>query len=342
MRILVATTATIPGYSGGWTTTLDLLQPEHEPFYLVTGAKPGLHVMEGVEYLGLGLGGEWNGLMKRLVGRTQRLVTPAAMRWAFRRHRADFVLCLDEQMGLSAMKAGLPYAMRFHSYVSEVIKGPILEEMLDRALFATASQGAEVPGVEIMPHYQDLSRFAFAPPAKPERALLLTCINSRHEPWVFIEGIMGSRDMKGDIVGTGPLRKKMEKACAATGGRVRCLDPVPRLRIGELSGRYQVGVATHILDYPVNTYHMKINTYMACGMHSVVKPFSHVARLAPELVHIFNDAGELSQRLDEIRAGWRELEDRRRKAREWVMVNASVEIPKRRFRELLKESLGGS
>ncbi len=53
MKILIASTGTIPGYSGGWTTTLDLLGEKHQSMYVISGAKPGLHSMEGVQYLGL-------------------------------------------------------------------------------------------------------------------------------------------------------------------------------------------------------------------------------------------------------------------------------------------------
>jgi hypothetical protein len=341
MRILVATSSTIPGYSGGWTTTLDLLGEDHEPAYLIVGARPGMHSMEGVRFLGLGIvENRSSNPGRRLAGFARRMLTPPAMKWAFRHFRADLVLCLDEVTGFAALRAGLPYAMRFHNQVSEVVLGAPLDKLLKGALFATACQGSEVPGVEVLPHNQDLSRFEFAPAARPERALLLTCMNEEHEPHVFIEGVVRSRGMTGDIIGTGPLRKSVERMCRATGGRVRCLDPVPRLDLGRLSGLYQAGVAT-LVDRPgINKYQMKINMYLACGMHALVKPFSHIVREAPEFVHTFSDPGELALRLDWVQSEWTGLEEKRIRARDWVMRNCSVDIPRRRFKELLAEATG--
>ena len=148
-------------------------------------------------------------------------------------------MCLDEGMGFDVQKTGLPYAMRFHRKVDPSNIGLPLDNLLGNALFSTACKGSDVPGVEAIPHNQDLSRFSFAPTAKPEKALLLTCINKTHEPGLFVEGICLSKKMKGDIIGTGSERKRIENMCRSTKGRVRCLDPIPRLQIGSLSGQYQ-------------------------------------------------------------------------------------------------------
>ncbi|MCK5115980.1 MAG: hypothetical protein KAR44_05230 [Candidatus Aegiribacteria sp.] len=330
MRILIASSGTIPGYSGGWTTTLDLLGDTHQSMYVISGAKPGLHSMEGVQYLGLGL-------VNRYLRLIRKTITASAVKWAYRKFNADFILCLDEVMGFSVQKTGLPYAMRFHRKVEPGVIGDPLQNLLQGALFSTATPGADIPGVEVIPHNQDLSRFSFAPSAKPEKALLLTCINEVHEPDLFIDGICLSRGMKGDIIGTGPSKKRIEKICRSTAGRVRCLDPVPRLQVGQLSGEYQVGVATIIRRDKV-VYQMKVNMYLACGMHTMVKPYTHIVKEAPELVDTFSSPRELADRLDETAGKWRELEPRRRNAREWVLKNYSVEIPRRRFREILNST----
>ncbi len=342
MRILIASSGTIPGYSGGWTTTLDLLGDSHQSAYVLSDVKLGLHSMEGVSYLGLGLGsadGKVSLFPRRVAGLLRKALVPSAVRWSFRKFNADFVLCLDEIMGFSVQKTGLPYAMRFHTKISPSIIGAPLEKLLRGALFSTACKGSDVPGVEMIPHNQDLSRFSFAPATKPERALLLTCINDEHEPEHFIEGICLSKGMKGDIVGTGPARKRIEKACRSTAGRVRVLDPIPRLQVGQLSGKYQIGVVTIIRRDKV-VYQMKINMYLACGMHTLTKPYTHIVKEAPELVDIFSSPRELADRLDETVEKWRELEPRRRRAREWVLKNYSVEIPRKRFREIMRTTFG--
>ncbi len=340
MRILIASSGTIPGYSGGWTTTLDLLGNRHQAMYVIPIAELGSHSIEGVKYLGLGLGqskGLGSLFPRRFAGQLGKVFTPPVIKRAFRRFNADFVMCLDEIIGFSVMKTGLPYAMRFHRKVEPWVVGAPLEKLLKGALFATASPGADVPGVEVIPHNQDLSRFSFAPPAKPERALLLTCINDEHEVDLFIEGICLSKGMKGDIVGTGPQKKRIEKICRSTGGRVRVLDPIPRLQVGQLSGTYQVGVATIIRRDKV-VYSMKINMYLACGMHTMVKPYTHIVEEAPELVETFSSARELADGLDRLAGNWKELESRRMRAREWVLENYSVDIPRKRFEEILREA----
>ncbi|MCK4806026.1 MAG: hypothetical protein KAT09_00195 [Candidatus Aegiribacteria sp.] len=342
MRILIASSGTIPGYSGGWTTTLDLLGDSHQSIFVISKANPGLHSMEGVKYLGLGLGrvdSNVSLLPRRLAGLLRKTIASSAVRWGFWKFNADFVLCLDEVMGFSVQRTGLPYAMRFHTKVNPSIIGTPLEKLLRGALFSTACKGSDVPGVEMIPHNQDLSRFSFAPAVRPEKALLLTCINEVHEPDLFIEGICLSRSMKGDIIGTGPSRKRIEKICRSTGGKVRCLDPVPRLQVGRLSGQYQVGVATIIRRDKV-VYQMKVNMYMACGMHTLVKPYTHIVSEAPELVDTFSSPRELADRLNETVEKWSELEPRRRKAREWVLENYSVEIPRKQFSEILRKTFG--
>ncbi len=338
MRILIASSSTIPGYSGGWTTTLDMLGDRHEAMYLIVETQPGIHSMEGVEYLGLGLAKKRKFVPPvRLILLLRKVISPLALKWTFRRFNADFVLCLDEDIGFSAKKTGLPYAMRFHTRIDPGVNNKKIEGLLKGALFSTVCHGASIPGVEEILHNQDLSRFNYAPAVKPERVLLLTCINDIHEPDLFVEGISLSKSLRGDIIGTGPAKKRIEKVCRQTGGRVRVLDPVPRLKLGQLSGQYQIGVAT-LKSYAKSVYQMKVNMYLACGMHTVVKPFTHIAKEAPELVDIFSTPRELADRLDEITGRWRELEERRKKAREWVMENYSVEKPRAKFEKILKHT----
>jgi hypothetical protein len=294
--------------------------------------------MEGVRYLGLGLGKKSTSVIPlRLLRLLRRTINPTAVKWAFKKYNADFVMCLDEGMGFDVQKTGLPYAMRFHRKVDPSNIGLPLDNLLGNALFSTACKGSDVPGVEAIPHNQDLSRFGFAPTAKPEKALLLTCINKTHEPGLFVEGICLSKNMKGDIIGTGSERKRIENMCRSTKDRVRCLDPIPRLQIGSLSGQYQIGVATIIRRDKI-VYQMKVNMYLACGMHTLVKPYTHIVKEAPELVDTFSTPRELADRLDETEEKWRELEPRRLRGREWVLKNYSVDIPRRRFEEILRDT----
>ncbi len=340
MRILVATTYTIPAFSGGWTTPLDLFGNEHQAMYVVRNHKAGTKNIEGIKCFGVGvtgtLAGTWNLGEKYRHAFIQRLFRNA-LKKHFHAFQADFVLCLDPEAGYAAMHSGLPYSMRFHSKLSVEDQKPPFDELMRNAVFATACPGTHIPDIEVLAHNQDLSRFVFTESRSAERALLLTSIDRIHEPELFIEGVMLSKTMKGDIVGTGESRKKIAAVCRKTGGRVRCLSPVPRLKVPELLKNYQVGVATVKPVSPI-LYQMKVNAYMASGLFTLAKPWTHIAVEAPELVGVFVSARELADHLDYLSSHWSETLEIRRKARDWILENYSVEIPRKRFGEILSEN----
>jgi len=343
MRILIASSSTIPGYSGGWTTPLDLLGTRHVAMYVICGTSPGYRRFEGIPVLGLGLLTRQlrNTLLERIRCRIEREIVPVALKRCFNLFKADFIMCLDENAGFAAERTGLPYTMRFHQRVGSGTDPVRLERLIRGAVFATSSQSTDVPGTMVLPHYEDMSRFAFSASVRPERALLLSVLNAERAPQDFIEGVMGSRSMNGDIIGTGPLISEVGRLCKATGGRVRLLPPLPRLRTGEISGRYQVGVAT-LAPRPKPLYQMKVNAYMSCGMHVVVNPWTEAAHEIPNLVEIYENPEGLSAILDSIQENWLGLEDRRQSALRWVKENYSIETPRRLFNDLLAKHFPGS
>jgi hypothetical protein len=337
MRILVATTFTIPAFSGGWTTPLDLFGNEHQSMYVVRNHKLGTRVVEGIKCVGTGaVGGfsrPWKISEKYRHAFVQRLFRNA-LKQNFQSFKADFVLCLDPEAGFAAMHSGLPYAMRFHSQLSPEDRKPPFDDLMRNALFAVSCPQTNVPDTIVVPHNQDLSRFTYRESPKAEKALLLTSIDSIHEPELFIEGVVLSKKMKGDIVGTGEDRKKIAKLCSRTSGKVRCLSPVPRLSVPELLGSYQIGVATVKKVSPI-IYQMKVNAYMASGLYTLAKPWTHIVSEAPDLVSSFVTAREMADCLDYLSENWSETLTARRKAREWINEHYSVEIPRKIFREIL-------
>jgi hypothetical protein len=343
MRILVATAFTIPAYSGGWTTPLDLFGDEHSAMYVIRNWRAGSRTIEGVPCTGVGCTGPFTRQWKRgdrfRFALVQRLFR-SAIRRSFDSFGADFVLCLDPQAGFAAMDTGLPYVMRIHSKLSQDRYSPAIVRLLENAVFSTSCPSSEIEGVEVMPHNQDLSRFVYRESPAAERALLLTSINLHRDPDVFLEGVMLSRQMKGDIVGTGDERRRIASLCRKTGGRVRCLDPVPRLQVPELLSGYQIGVAT-VKPVVKAHYQMKVNDYMASGLFTLAMPWTHIASEAPELVRVFGTAEELAGQLDYLQENWSGTVGTRRRARDWVLENYSVEIPRKRFRELLAEHFPG-
>lgn len=343
MRILVVSSATIPGFSGGWSTPLDLFGDSHSPMYLISYCRPGLRRFEGIPYLGLGLSGRrlLHPFLERIRCKLERELVPLGIKWCFRHFKADMVICLDELAGFAAMKTGLPFAMRFHANPVLETEGGEFKRLLSRALFSTACNGTNIPGTVTLLHTEDISRFAFAPPTRPQKALLLCVLNEEHRPQDFIDGVMASRAMTGDIVGTGPLEDLVGKLCEATGGRVRLLPPLPRLRLGGISGRYQVGVAT-LAPRESLVYQMKVVTYMACGMHVIASKWTDTVHKVPHLLDVYSDPDDLARKLDAVQENWMSLEERRRSALLWARENYSIETPRRIFNDLLKKQFSGS
>jgi hypothetical protein len=344
LRIIVATTHTIPGFSGGWTTPLDLFGNSHDAMYVIKNSPAVYRRVEGIPVLGTGsagcLGKPWAHL-DRYREALSGMLFRAALSRSFKAFRADFLMCLDPGAGYAAMRMGLPYAMRFHSKLLPQHMGDRFPELLGGALFNISGPTTGVAGVEEIPHNQDLSRFIYSEAETANRALLLTSIDDVHEPELFIEGVTGSKSFTGDIVGTGPQRMRIARLCNATGGRVRCLKPVQRLRVPRLLTEYQVGVATVRRISPV-VYQMKVNAYMAAGLLTLAKPWAHISVEAPELVRQFTTAMELARCLDQIAVDWKETLETRRAAREWIHRNYSVDIPRQRFNEILAEVFGST
>jgi len=340
VRIIVATTHTIPAYSGGWTTPLDLFGEDHQAMYVIRKHRLGTKQIEGIKCVGVGVTGALAAPWK-LGNQTRYRLIQWLFRKALKKHykkfNADFILCLDPEAGYSAMYSDLPYAMRFHSRLNPEHRGSDFGKLMENAVFKIAGPTTYVPGTIPLAHNQDLSRFTFTESPRAERALLLTSIDSIHEPELFIEGVMLSKTMKGDIVGTGEDREKIVDLCKKTNGRVRCLPPVPRLKVPELLNNYQVGIATVKEISPI-VYQMKVNAYMAAGLYTLAKPWTHIATEAPDIIGIFTTAQDMADHLDYLSENWLETLATRRQARDWIHDHYSVEIPRKRFNEILKET----
>ena len=84
-------------------------------------------------------------------------------------------------------------------------------------------------------------------------------------------------------------------------------------------------------------YQMKVNAYMASGLYTLAKPWTHIASEAPDLIGIFTTARNLADCLDYLSDNWLDTLETRRRALTWIHENYSVEIPRKRFREILSE-----
>jgi len=341
MRILVASYHTVPGYSGGWATPLDLLQPGHEVSYVAALGRSGRYELEGVGVAGLGPAFRVADPLTRprtLVGRVAKKLSELAfgrlVEKEFRRLRPRFVLCLDMLTARQCIARGLPYALRIHSAPGGTPPEEI-RRLLDGALFATACQMTGVPGVEILPHTVDLRRFHWTAAQAAETAVMVTVLYETRLPLLFAEGVLGS-SLRGAIVGDGPLRDSVDRACRASGGRVTRMEPVLRSEMPSLLARFQIGVACHV-EVP-SIYQMKVPEYQAAGLYPLVMPWNHLALEAPELAGVFRTAEELSCELDRVAAGWESTLETRRRGREFALERYDVAPARVRFAEILREA----
>ncbi|MCK4504467.1 MAG: hypothetical protein KAW14_02525 [Candidatus Aegiribacteria sp.] len=337
MKILVATFHTLPGYSGGWATPLDLLEKDFDVRYVVARGEEGIYELEDISVYGLrkvfrskpvsGFSGRlWNKLSETAFG--------LAIRKEFRSFKPDFVLCLDMLSARRCISLRLPYALRIHT---QPITTPPKEinRLLKGALFATLCPSVSIPGVEVLPHTEDLERFTYIEHPSAEEVVLVSSLDSIRRPMLFVEGVMKS-SLKGTIVGDGPLRKEIESACASSGGKISYHEPVLRTELPAFLNRFQIGVACYGKVQEI--YQMKVPEYQASGIFPLVMPWTHLALEAPELAGIFETPEELAALIDDTAKHWDDTLETRRKGRNFALKHYHVAQTKQRFREILEES----
>ncbi len=337
MKVLVATYHTIPGYSGGWTTPLDLLEKDYDVRYVVARGFEVCYELEDIPVYGLRRVFRNNprpGLTGRLRSKLSETVFGLAIRREFRVFQPDFVLCLDMLSARRCISLGMPYALRIHT---QPITTPAKEinRLLKGALFATLCPSVSVPGVEILPHTENLDRFTFIEHPSAEEVVLVSSLDSIRRPMLFIEGVMKS-SLKGTIVGDGPIREEIERACASTDGKITYHEPVLRTELPAFLNRFQIGVACYRKVKEI--YQMKVPEYQVSGIFPLVMPWTHLALEAPELAGIFETPEELATLIDDTAKHWDDTLETRRKGRDFAMKYYNVAQAKQRFREILKES----
>lgn len=337
MKVLVATYHTIPGYSGGWTTPLDLLEKDYDVRYVVARGLEGYYEMENIPVYGLRRVFRNNprpGLTGRLGRKLSETAFGLAIRREFRVFQPDFVLCLDILSARKCISLGIPYALRIHT---QPITTPLSEinRLLKGALFATLSPSVNVPGVEVLPHTENLDRFTYIEHPSAKEVVLVSSLDDIRRPMFFIEGVMKS-SLKGTIVGDGPLRKEIEKACASSGGKIAYHEPVLRTELPDFLNRFQIGVACYRKVQEI--YQMKVPEYQASGIFPLVMPWTHLALEAPELTGIFETPEELAALIDDTAKHWDDTLETRRKGRDFALKHYHVAQAKQRFREILKKS----
>jgi len=334
MRILVSSWFIRPGISGGWGTVADLLQPAHFMAFLGASVPAGMTSCEGVPITALSRRARmkegWPAF-NRIRESLQRRALARETAAAFRRFRADIVLCTDEWAASGACDAGLPFAIRFHSRPG-LLQGEAYRKLLDASLFATGSQ-LDFPGAIYLPHSIDLDRFTYSEPGKAESAVMTASLVQAERPDIFVRGTALS-GLTGTIAGDGPMREEIRTLCAETGGRVRLVPPVNRKSLPALLSEHQIGVACLEKGWHTS-FQMKVTEYQAAGLFPVVMPWSDLAVTAPDLTRTFTDEAGLAAVLDGIRRDWASTLDIRRRNRDFAHARYHVRDARKRFEEIL-------
>ncbi len=338
MRILVATYHALPGYSGGWATPLELMEKDHNVRYVAAKGEEGHYELENIQVYGLRRifrNNNVSGLTGRFCRKLSETVFGLAIRREFKAFQPDFVLCLDIISARQCISLGLPYALRFHAQPSSTPLREI-ERLLNGAIFTTMSPSINIPGVEVLPHTEDLERFTYIEhPSAEEVVLVVSTLDSLRRPMLFVEGVLKS-SLKGTIIGDGPLRKEVERSCKASGGKLVYHEPVLRTELPDFLNRFQIGVASYIKVPEI--YQMKVPEYQASGIFPLVMPWTHLALEAPELTKTFETPEELAALIDDTARHWDDTLETRRKGRDYALKHYHVAQAKQRFREILEEA----
>jgi glycosyltransferase involved in cell wall biosynthesis len=338
VRILVVSWYVAPGVSGGWNTALDVLQPDHEITFLVATGPMVTRVCDGISVTGLGrlarMTGAWP-FANRIRQAISEWALSRSIQKAFRKERAELVLCLDELSARGARSAGVPYAIRFHCHPG--ILGPEeYERVIAGALFATGTQD-DIPGTTFIPHGVDLERFTYLEPERAESVVMPASLVTPERPDLFVRGAALS-SLRGIIVGHGPMRREIGKLCAETGGKVSLLPPVNRSELPALLASHQIGVACLQEDWHT-TYQIKVSEYQAAGLFPLVQPWSELARVRPDLTRTFRDERELAAEIDWVAGNWESTLETRRRNRQFVESNYDVREARKILAGLLEKAL---
>lgn len=334
MRFLVSSWFIRPGISGGWVTVADLLQPAHFMAFLGASVPAGMISCEGVPISALSrLARMRNGwpVLNRVRETLQQRALSRETAAAFRRYRADIVLCTDEWAAAGARDAGLPFAIRFHSHPG-LLSGDAYGKLLEASLFTTGTQ-PDFPGAAYLPHSIDLDRFVYSEPEKAESAVMTASLVKAERPDIFVRGTAMS-GLRGTITGDGPMLEEIRRLCGETCGRVRLVPPVDRSTLPSLLSEHQIGVACLEKGWHTS-FQMKVTEYQAAGLFPVVMPWSGLALTEPGLTRTFTDEAGLASVLDGIRRDWASTLDVRRRNRDFAHARYHVKDARRRFEEIL-------
>jgi hypothetical protein len=335
VKILIASFHTMPGISGGWTTPLDLLGPDHEVTYVVSRGRPGRYRLEGVEV-------NCAQLKLPMVTRPGRLAGYAS-RWnllAFRHvlrqiaasRRFDCLVCLETVSAICAQKVGLRYVLRLHDYPDAAQ----YERAKKNAVLVT-SVDPSVPGARYLPHAIDVSRYHYNDFAVARSAVLVAALDPATAPLTFVRAVAQS-NVPGTIYGDGSMRPAVARACRETTGKVTYAGPVQRLALDSIYQRHEIGIAC--INRARNPYIMKISDYQACGLYPVVQQGTHLSLDRPDLCRVFRTEDELTEQINWVHEHWSALGPIRLANRAYVEKHYDVAEPRRLFYGWLSELKG--
>lgn len=260
MRILIVSFDTIPGYSGGFTTNVDLISRDHELTW-VTGRLPGnITHIEGMKtYKPDYSHGAFKDFIKHMF-----------------QEGYDFCLCLGDRESAICQELGIPYMTRYHTIPFD--SSLQLAYKVKKDAFWTIENHHILPKDlidTVIPHAIDPERYADCYQKHLEtdytqiRFVLLATLNWVEDPFTFIKACKQAK-VQGWIIGDGVLRQEVITRCALSRGYCTYIGAVSHADLPKRLLPFAVGVST-LSEKSPNKSLLKCIEYAAAGL-TIIQP----------------------------------------------------------------------
>ncbi|RLD11820.1 MAG: hypothetical protein DRI44_02530, partial [Chlamydiae bacterium] len=220
MKILVVSFDMIPGRSGAWTTTCDLLERDHE-LYFLCGRAP-----IGTEELGTVIEGHkiwYFGYDPTRCKKAIELIKDKNNELQF---DFDFALCLGDRESMICAEMGIPFMTRYHTLPFDI---NLARRVKENAFWTIENH--DLPELndirdDVIPHCIDPERYTECYKHHLElswdgdiNAVLLATLNWVEDPITFVQAVKSCKNVIGYVIGDGVMADEVARATEVSRGR---------------------------------------------------------------------------------------------------------------------------
>lgn len=255
MNILVISLDTIPAYSGGWTSNVDLLTKDHAIGFISARNSPlNQTLIEGIpvypsEYSSAGL---------------KKAILEVIKEY-------DFCLCLGDRESLVCQELHVPYMTRYHTLpfdgslqTARQVKKDAFWTIENHPILPKDIVDMVIPHAINPDRYEACYKFHLQENLTQVNFLMLATLNWVENPTDFINACKMAK-VNGTIVGDGEDRAEVELKCRFSHGYCNYLGARTHAELPEVLRNYNVGVSTLHPNSP-NKYLLKSIEYAAAGL----------------------------------------------------------------------------